>query len=95
MENGLKVLWDRVKLAGETITRLRDEKKGLEFQITELGERVGALELELRKKEDTIKKLAADVSASESHKAQIFENGEREVLTAKLKDILSKIDAYL
>ncbi|MFN0159513.1 MAG: hypothetical protein ACKVRP_15735 [Bacteroidota bacterium] len=95
LDGSLKALWDRVKQAGESVTRLREENKVLLQQASELEQRVIALEAELRKKDQQLHKFTAEQSVNDAKGTPVFANGEREDLAKKLKEILVKIDAYL
>lgn len=96
IESSLQLLWERAKKAGELIERLREEKRELQSRATELELQVQTLVDELAGKSETLKQLQGAVTrANEIRQDQVFENGEREVLTARLKELLAKIDAYL
>ena len=90
IESQIQTLWEKVKQAGELITRLREEKQLLQNQNEELLEEVAKVRRELSSKEQ---RLATAVSESKS--TAIFLNGEREELTEKVKALLAKINAYL
>jgi predicted nucleic acid-binding Zn-ribbon protein len=95
LESGLKTLWDRVRQAGETITRLRDERTGLENQVQELGTRLAGLERTLAQQQVTIRDLEKRLKEAPPPGDAVFANGEREVLAARLKELLARIEAYL
>ena len=90
IEESVKALWEKAKQAGELISRLRDEKQALQTQNASLQMEVTKLRSELSAREHQLQKqLASEKSAAN------ISNGEREELTAKVKELLARIDAYL
>jgi chromosome segregation ATPase len=94
-ESALKGLWERVRLAAETIARLRQEKRELSARVAELSEEVESLKHMLAEKEEHIGRLSQERTLLDSRKSAVFANGEREVIAAKVKELLAKIDSYL
>jgi predicted nucleic acid-binding Zn-ribbon protein len=88
----LKSLWDRVKKAGELISRLREEKAGLQVRVASLEEEVSRLKNELAKNEDLVRSFSAE--RTEGNRP-LLSNGERELLSARVKDLMAKLDAYI
>jgi hypothetical protein len=95
LEGGLKVLWDRVKLAGEMISRLREERTLLQVQVRELEAKVSELERTLGSSRSTIKGLETQLADRAAAGDGILFNGEREALAARLKDLVARIETYL
>ncbi len=95
LDPGLRGLWERTKLAGDLIVQLRQEKGILQSRAEDLEKQVTVLRQELTRKEELMRKMESERIARESQQTGIFSNGEREMLTMKLKDLLAKIDAYL
>lgn len=94
LEGGLKILWDRVRQAGEVISRLREERATLQSRVGELEVKVAEVERLLAQQRATIKGLETRL-AEQPAGGGIFENGERQALATRLKDLLARIDAYL
>ena len=95
LEGGLKALWDRVKQAGETIARLREERTTLHARVSELEATVAELERTLGQHRAMIKGLETQLGERPAAGEGVFSNGEREALAARLKDLLVRIEAYL
>lgn len=91
IESSIKELWEKVRLAGETIIRLREEKALLEEQNTHLEAEVSRLRSEVAAREQRLQSMAA----SQAKAASAISNGEREQLATKVKELLARIDAYL
>ena len=81
LEAGLKVLWEKARQAGDTIARLREERTALRGRVEELAARIAELEGQL--------------AQHPAQGSEIVGNGEREVMAARLKDLLARIEAYL
>ncbi len=90
IETQIQTLWDKAKRAGELIALLREEKRALQKQNEFLEQELAKLRSELAARDA---RLAS--AAREATSAEIFSNGEREELSAKVKQLLAKIDAYL
>ena len=94
LEGGLKVLWERVKQAGELITRLREEKASLQNRVSELEDRSRALEHALAEQKELARALESRQASSDGGD-HVFSDGDREALALKVKDLLARIEAYL
>jgi chromosome segregation ATPase len=94
IESGLKALWERARRTAEVIRELRENKRGLEAKIGELELEVRRLQQELLGKEQALK-AAASQGDGGAGKNAFLSNGEKEALSAKIKVLLSKIEAYL
>lgn len=90
IETQIQTLWDKAKRAGELIARLREEKRALQKQNEFLEQELAKLRSELVARNAQLASAAREVKS-----AEIFSNGEREELSAKVKQLLAKIDAYL
>jgi chromosome segregation ATPase len=95
LEGGLKALWDRVKQAGETIARLRDERAALQSRVSELQATVAELERALGSHRAAVTSLETQLKERPPVAEGVFSNGEREALTAQVKDLLARMEAYL
>jgi outer membrane murein-binding lipoprotein Lpp len=91
IESQIKTLWEKAQQAGDVISRLREEKHQLQSKVEQLEQDLGRLRSEIKAKEQQVQNL----SATELKAATAFSNGEKEQLTAKVKDLLARIDAYL
>jgi len=94
IESSLKTLWERARRTAEVIHELRENKRGLEAKVGELEVEVRRLQQELLRKEQALKAAAAQGDGG-GGKSAFLSNGEKEALAAKIKMLLSKIDAYL
>jgi phage shock protein A len=88
IEAGFKVLWESARRAAETITRLREEKHDLQ-------EAVKRLEKELLQLRQEAIQLKRQISEHGNGKDVAMAGGERDALAAKVKELISKLDAYL
>jgi chromosome segregation ATPase len=95
LEGSLKALWDRVRQAGETIARLRDERTALQARVSELETTVAELERTLGSHRVTIAGLETQLKERPPAADGIISNGEREALAAQVKDLLARMEAYL
>lgn len=93
IEESLKVLWEKVRRAGEVIVQLREEKQALQAQVSVLQQEIARLREELAAKDQQLQRAAAGVH--EAKAAALISNGERAQLAAKVKELLARIDAYL
>jgi hypothetical protein len=95
IEGMLKSLWEKARHASELIGRLREERERLQLKAQGLENELAVTRQEMIKKDDIIKKLREDKANQEMNRSALLSNGEREALTARVRDLLAKIDAYL
>lgn len=95
LEEGLQMLWERVRLAGEAVIRLKDERESLRAHIADLEEQSRKLQAELRKKDDQLRALSAAQQQLQERGTGFLSNGEREAMETRLRDLLSRLEAYL
>ena len=94
VENGLRSLWEKVKRAGELIGTLREENRSLRVRIDQFEGELRKLQLELQKRDQTIKDLTVSHATAKASGAT-FPDGEREALVSRVRDLLSRIESYL
>ena len=90
VDTWLRNLWDRAKKAAEVISRLREEKAELQARVASMEEELHRLRQELSKNQEAMKSVPA-----ERGDHAFLSNGEREQLTARVKDLLTKLDGYV
>lgn len=88
----LKNLWDRTKKAAEMISRLREEKAELQARVASMEGEFSRLKQDVVKNEDMIRSLSAE-RAEGNH--SFVSNGERELISARVKDLLARLDGYV
>jgi len=93
LDTWLKTLWDRAKKASELISHLREENAQLQTRVASMEEELSHLRQELAKGEEMIRTLSAERSKEADR--SIFANGESERLSAKVRDLLAKLDGYV
>ena len=93
IEAGLKSLWEKTKRAAEMITALREERVALQARVEKLEGEVLRLKQELQKKDETLK--TSHRAGPDAQQATMFSNSERQVLTARVRELLAKLEAYL
>jgi chromosome segregation ATPase len=89
----LKSLWDRAKKAAELIARLRQEKADLEARVGALESELERLKVELGRNEEELRTLT--VVRGEQVEHAILSNGEKEMLTARVRDLLARLEGYV
>jgi hypothetical protein len=88
IETGVKALWDSVRKAAETVARLRDRNRELQGIVERLEK-----ELQVARGEATVaKRQSAELGTAAG--ASIA-GTDRDVLAAKVKDLIARLDAYL
>jgi chromosome segregation ATPase len=93
LESSWQALWDRVRLAAETITRLREENRVLRGRVSDLERQLQQAAREFRDVQEQLKTQSRQ--APQPQPVSPFVNGEREALVARVKEVLAKLDAYL
>jgi len=95
VEEGLQALWETARRATEEIARLRREKGILESRLEQLEGKVLEMRQELAKKDEVLRRMNEQQAKLEEMQGGIHVNGDQHVLSAKVKELLAKIDAYL
>ncbi len=88
VESNIKALWDSARRAAEVIAGLRGEKQSLQAHVARLERELQ----QIRADAAQMRKQAAD-NAQEGGTS--FAGGERDLLAAKVKDLIAKLDAHL
>ena len=94
LDGSLQALWDRVRQAAETIVRLRDENRTLRGRVGEQERQLQQLGQEFRDLQEQLKTQPPQ-TLPQHMSTTPFDNGEREVLVTRVKEMLAKLDAYL
>ncbi len=79
----------------ELLSRLREENRLLQERVGGLEEELQRVQQELRDAKEQIKDQPPVQAVQGKDGAPPFTNGEREALMGKVKDLLTKLDAYL
>ncbi len=95
VSKALQALWDAARKAADTIEFLRNERTSLSERIKAIEGELAKLKSDLAKSESLVASLKDEKVRSESARAALQFNGDREVLMAKVKDLLARIDGYL
>lgn len=95
LEASLRALWERARHVGETIAQLRDEKKMLQAKVRQLEHELQGLRQEFAEKEALISKQASELAHATPTNGTVVLNGEREQLAVRVRDLLTRLDAYL
>jgi predicted nucleic acid-binding Zn-ribbon protein len=88
IEAGLKALWESARRAAEIVTRLRERNKELQGAVERLER-----ELHAARSEATLAKRQTAEQGSASGAS--IPGAERDVLAARVKDLIARLDAYL
>lgn len=94
LEGLLKTLWEKTKQAGEVIAQLREDRNGLQKRLGDLEQEVAKLRRQIDQKDEALRRADSDLSQAAKH-AVLFTDGERQVLTTKVKELLAKLDLYV
>ena len=88
VESNFKALWESARRAAELISGLRQERAALQAHVARLERELQ----QIRSESSQLRKQAAEHIQDG---ATSFAGGERDLLAAKLKELIAKLDAYL
>lgn len=94
LEGGLKALWERARRAAEVIVQLREEKRVLQARIEQLERELHEVRRELSAQEQ-LNGSASGNGGAGAESAVGFAHDEKEVLAGRVRELLSRLDAYL
>lgn len=95
VESSLKALWERARRTSEVIHGLREEKQELQAKVEQLENELRRLQMDMAKKEQTLREVGATGDEAALKKAVVIGNGERDALATRIKVLLAKLEAYL
>jgi chromosome segregation ATPase len=88
IEGNLKALWESARRAADVIAGLRQERQALQARLTSLERELQ----QVRAESALLKKQSADHGQEGAAK---FAGAERDLLAAKVRQLIAKLDAYL
>jgi septal ring factor EnvC (AmiA/AmiB activator) len=95
VEAALRGLWDRTRKAGEMIAELRGENASLRAQLEGLRKDLDVLKHELARKDEAMARLQEQRAGEQAQQGKLLADGERDALMTRVKDLITKLDAYL
>ncbi len=96
LDEALKSVWDKIRLATHLISQLREEKQILSARVDELERQMTLLRSDLSMKDQELKRLRAEHSQLlNANGQQRFTEEEKENIKSKIRDLISKINSYL
>ena len=95
IDASLKTLWEKARHAADAIAKLREENRELQVRVEELNRQLHRVQQDLARKDQIISHQSSELAGIASKRPALFDDGERELLAEKVKDLLAKIDAYL
>ncbi len=94
LDTSLSALWERARAAVDLIGRLREENHVLGERLHELELRLQTTQQQFREIQEQLKAQPVQQGTHESPQPSL-RNGELEALKGRVKEILTKLDAYL
>ena len=88
IEGNLRALWESARRAADVISGLRQEREALQARLTSLERELQ----QVRAESAVLKKQAADHGQEGDVR---FAGADRDLLAAKVRDLIAKLDAYL
>lgn len=97
LESELKQLWDKIRIATERISQLREQSDKYHDRVEHLEREVVRLQSELNRREKEIKQVKFDHSQLSNSLSgnNVLTPDEKEALKAKIKDFIAKINSHL
>ena len=96
LEEAIRVLWEKVKSAGDLVTQLRTERQSLTNRVAAFEREVSMLRTEIQNKEQELKRLKMEhAQLLSSNDSGVFSSGEKEILKSRIKDFIAKISSHL
>lgn len=88
VEGNFKSLWESARRAADAIVGLRQERQALQAHVARLERELQ----QARAESSQVRKQAAEQI---QEGAMNFAGGERDLLEAKVRELIAKLDAYL
>jgi len=94
LDASLNALWERARSAVDLIFRLREENRALTERVRDLEQRLHSMQQQVREVQEQLKAQPIQPVNRDSPPS-LLNNGDRDVLRGRVKEILAKLDAYL
>ncbi|HEV8539051.1 MAG TPA: hypothetical protein VGR15_09065 [Bacteroidota bacterium] len=96
MEDALKPVWDKIRLAAHLISQLREDKQNLMSRIDDLERQVATLRSEILTRDQEFKRLRSEhVQLVNANGQRSFTEEEKENIRSRIRELISKINSYL
>ncbi len=95
LESSLEKLWEKARRVSDLLIRLKDENQGLKERVRSLEQLESQLKTDLRTRELEVERLRSEALRLQSNGSQAFSQEEKEALKARVKDLITKINARL
>ncbi len=96
LDEALKTIWDKIRLATHLIIQLREEKHRLVSRADELERLVSSLRSDIQTKDQELKRLRTEhAQVLNSNGQQSFTEEQKEAIKSRIRDLISKINSYL
>ena len=94
MDEVLKSVWDKIRLAAHLIGQLREEKRVITSRIEELERQMASLRADLQSRDHEIKRLRTEhAQMVNSNGQQSFSEEEKEAIKNRIRELISKINS--
>lgn len=97
IESALKHLWEKVRVAAERLSQLREQNETYRAQVEHLEREVVKLRSEFAQKEQENKRIKADHTQLTNSLGDnnILTPDEKEALKNRIKELIAKINSHL
>lgn len=96
LEESIRTLWQKVRVATETISHLREERVSLQTRLAEIEMNAANLRNELLNKDQELRKLRGEYhQLVQSNGASGFSTEEKEILKVRIRELIAKINSHL
>lgn len=96
VEEAVRSLWDKIRMATELISHLKQERSTLQHRVSALEQELSALRAALSSKEQDLKKVRSEYSQSLAGRdSLVASEEERGILKNKIHDLIAKINSHL
>lgn len=95
LESSLEALWEKARRVSEVLLHLRESNAELQKRIESLESSDERLRQELAGKERELDHLRKEALRLQSNGSNFLTKEEKEALKARIKDLISKINARL
>lgn len=96
LDEALRILWQRIRTATESLARLREENSSMRQLLQDMERQVASLRGEGLRKDEELKRLRAEqVHARSNDGSSGFAPEEKEILKARIREMIAKINSHL
>lgn len=95
LESSLQLLWEKARQVSEALLQIKEANVALRNRVSELEAGERQLQEELAGRERELDRVRQELTRLQPNGSEVFSKEEKEALKARIKELITKINARL